>query len=214
MPPEIVEILKAITGANAVDINGKGRDIVSEPLPGKVFAATNDLLTFTDDSGVFFDRLVYLKFTRSFFPPDHADYLEGQEQGPDLETKLENELPGILNWAVQGLRRVREKKHFTQPASSLALKNEFAEDGSPIKRYVSDCLIRVPSGHVLSARSPRIRSGTLQSTVPSTRNCSGSGPRRRARIGRSGRRSAGHQPTASDASPTPWAFLFLPAGVL
>ena len=85
LPPEIVEILKAITGNDPLDINGKGRDIVSEPIHGKVIAATNNLLQFADDSGAFFDRLVPLKFTRSFLPPDHPDYIEGQEQDPGLE---------------------------------------------------------------------------------------------------------------------------------
>jgi putative DNA primase/helicase len=149
LPPEIVEILKAVTGADAIDINGKGRDIVTEPLPGKVFAATNDLLTFTDDSGAFFDRLVGLKFTRSFYRPDHPDYVEGQEQDPDLELKLEGELTGILNWALQGLKRVQARKRFTQPASSIALRNALSEEGAPIKRYVSDRLIHVPSSGLL-----------------------------------------------------------------
>lgn len=149
LPPEVVEILKAITGNDPIDINGKQRDIVSESLTGKVFAATNDLLTFEDVSGAFFDRLVVLKFTRSFYPPDHADYVKGQEQDPELEGTLLGELPGILNWALTGLQRVRTRQRFTQPASSIALKNELADDGSPVKRFVTDCLIRVPSGRVL-----------------------------------------------------------------
>ena len=149
MPTELVEILKAITGNDALDVNGKGRDIVSEPLPGKVFASSNDLIVFNDPSGVLFDRFVCLKFTRSFLPPDHPEFVEGQEQDPELEDKLEKELPGILNWAIAGLHRLRKQKRFTQPASSIGLRNELAEDGSPIKRFVGDCLIRVASGRAL-----------------------------------------------------------------
>ena len=148
LPPEIVEILKAITGNDQVDVNGKGRDIVSEPLTGKIIASTNDLLTFEDDSGALFDRLIALKFTRSFLPVDHPDYVEGQDQDPQLENKLQTELPGILNWAIQGLQRVKQRQRFTLPASSNALKEELAAEGSPVKRFVSDCLVREPAGRV------------------------------------------------------------------
>jgi len=148
LPPEVVEILKAITGGDDVDVNGKGRDIVSEPLHGKIIASTNDLLTFDDDSGAFFDRLVALKFTRSFLPADHPDYVDGQDQDPGLEDKLANELPGILNWAVAGLHRLQKRWRFTLPASSNALKNELAAEGSPIKRFAADHLVRDPGGRV------------------------------------------------------------------
>ena len=147
IPPEVVEIIKAIIGNDPIDVNGKGRDIVTEPLPGKIFAASNDMIDFIDPSGAFFERLITLKFTRSFLPPDHPDYVAGQDQDPDLKDKLTAELPGILNWAIQGLYRVKKNKRFIQSATSLALKNELAQEGTPIKKFISDCLVL--SGSVL-----------------------------------------------------------------
>jgi putative DNA primase/helicase len=141
LPPEIVEICKTISGGDGVDINGKGRDIVTRPLSGKIIASTNDLLEFNDPSGALFERLVGLKFTRRFLPKDHPEFIEGQEQDPELERKLDAELPGILNWALDGLARLRNKKRFSQPAASLALKTELSEEGSPVKKFIADCLI-------------------------------------------------------------------------
>ena len=146
LPPEIVEILKAISGNDPLDINGKCRDVVSEEIPGKIFAASNDLIEFVDPSGAFFERLVTLKFSRSFLPPEHPDYIEGQTQDPDLEEKLASELPGILNWAIAGLHRLRKHKQFTQPAASVALKNELLTDGSPIKQFLADRTVASPTG--------------------------------------------------------------------
>jgi putative DNA primase/helicase len=141
---ETIETLKAITGGDSLDINGKNRDITSEPIPAKIMAATNDLLEFNDDSGAFFDRMVALKFTKSFYPKNHDDYVEGQDQDPELETKLDAELAGIFVWAIDGRARLHQHKRFTQPAASLELKNTLREDGSPIKKFVSDCLVSVP----------------------------------------------------------------------
>ena len=148
LPSEIVEMLNIISGNDTLDINGKNRDIVSETLSGKLIATTNDLLVFDDPSGALFNRLIVLKFTRSFLPPDHPEHVEGQDQDPELEAKLALELPGILNWSIQGLQQLRKRWQFTRPASSVALKEELASESSPIKQFVANHLIRDPHGRV------------------------------------------------------------------
>ena len=49
-----------------------------------------------------------LVLTRSFY---------GRED-PALTARLLTELPGILNWAVHGYRRLRQRGYFVQPASA------------------------------------------------------------------------------------------------
>ena len=65
----------------------------------------------------------------------------GREQH-DLEPALEQELPAILNWALEGLRRlyhtgvvVRGRPTFTQPAASESIRLEMAGNASPMQEF-------------------------------------------------------------------------------
>ena len=62
-----------------------------------------------------------LSTTDSFFPEDHLRYNPKYKQDEKLGDKLKAELPGILNWALVGLKRVN-KKGFTSPKSSKDLR--------------------------------------------------------------------------------------------
>jgi putative DNA primase/helicase len=43
------------------------------------------------------------------------------------------EVPGILLWALQGLKRLRERQRFVQPDSALELVKTLEDLSSPIK---------------------------------------------------------------------------------
>ena len=55
-----------------------------------------------------------------------------------LLEKLLPELPGILNWALDGLDRLREQGHFTQPASARDAIRDLEDLASPISAFVRD----------------------------------------------------------------------------
>jgi putative DNA primase/helicase len=149
LPSDAMEVLKGISGLENMEIEGKHRDAVTETLQGIIFASSNDLIEFNDPSGALLNRLLVLKHTKSFLPPDNDDYVPGQEQDTTLKDKLLTELPGILNWALIGLKRITENKQFAQPAASKYLKNELREEGSPIKQFVKDCLVHKVDGVAL-----------------------------------------------------------------
>jgi hypothetical protein len=71
---------------------------------------SNDTPTFSDRSGALGGRMIYLKFDQSFY---------GRED-VSLTDKLLHELPGILNWALDGLERLDGRGRFTEPASGQA----------------------------------------------------------------------------------------------
>jgi putative DNA primase/helicase len=48
------------------------------------------------------------------------------------------ELPGILNWAIEGLKRLRSRGHFLQPASSQDAITEMEDLASPVGAFVRD----------------------------------------------------------------------------
>jgi len=69
-----------------------------------------------------------VQFTESF---------EGRENTGLTEELLE-ELPGILNLAMQGLRRLRERGYFELPASSAAAIDRILRKAAPIFGFIDD----------------------------------------------------------------------------
>jgi putative DNA primase/helicase len=48
------------------------------------------------------------------------------------------ELPGILNWSLEGRDRLMQRGYFVPPASSLEVMQELEDLGSPIKAFLRD----------------------------------------------------------------------------
>jgi putative DNA primase/helicase len=88
----------------------------------------------TDASGALASRFIVLVMRRSFY---------GQED-LGLFNRIVTELPGILNWAIAGWRRLNERGHFVVPASSAEAVRQFEDLGSPTNAFVRDrCIIGV-----------------------------------------------------------------------
>ena len=59
-----------------------------------------------------------------------------------LRKRLLTELPGILLWAIEGWRRLRERGRFVQPAASADLIDDLDELSSPIGQFVRErCVV-------------------------------------------------------------------------
>ena len=57
----------------------------------------------------------------------------------DLRPKLEKELPGIFNWALEGLKDLRKHGLFEAPVSKKLVKAHLAE-GKPWEGWIEDFL--------------------------------------------------------------------------
>lgn len=91
--------LKAITTGDKVSVERKYCRPQSMRLKAKLVFATNNLPIFDDSSDGFFRRLFIVPFSASFV---------GKDEDKQLKDKLVPELPGIFNWALDGLTRLRE----------------------------------------------------------------------------------------------------------
>lgn len=89
---------------------------------------TNELPHFRDSSGALAGRLLLLTMRESFF---------GKED-THLKNKLLQELAGILLWAIEGWRRLRDRGHFEQPKSGVELIGQLEELASPVMAFVRD----------------------------------------------------------------------------
>lgn len=124
----VIERLLSITGGGRLDVDRKNKAVWTGRLSTRITIASNELPWFRDSSGAIVGRMLVLHYKESFL---------GKED-PRLETALEAELPGILNWALAGLGRLARCGRFTQAASGEASIEEMREHASPVQAFVAD----------------------------------------------------------------------------
>ena len=136
---QVVERLLAISGRDTLTVDRKYRDPWTGQLPTRFVIISNELPRFGDASGAIAHRFVVLNLTKSWL---------GREDR-DLEPGLMAELPGILNWALDGLDRLSARDRFTEPSSSVDAVNALADLVSPVAAFVRDSCTRGANGEVL-----------------------------------------------------------------
>jgi putative DNA primase/helicase len=125
---DLVSRLLTLSGEDDITIPRKNKEDWTGTLNIRFLINSNHAPAFTDDSGVIADRFILIRFLQSFF---------GRED-PTLRDRLAKELPGILNWALDGLRDLREQGHFTQPTNSAELMEMMKFASSPILKCIED----------------------------------------------------------------------------
>ena len=124
----LIERLLSISGEDALTIDRKYRPPWTGPLGVRFLLLTNELPRFSDASTALAKRFVVLVLTRSFY----------QQEDPALLVKILPELPGILNWALDGLARLRAQGHFSEPASAREAIRELEDLASPMGAFLRD----------------------------------------------------------------------------
>ncbi|NJO55860.1 MAG: NTP-binding protein [Rhodospirillales bacterium] len=125
----VVERLLSISGEDALTVDRKNRTHWTGKLDTRIMVLTNELPRFHDQSSALPRRFIVLRTAQSFY---------GRED-PGLTQRLLVELPGILNWALAGLDRLRERGHFLQPESGQGDVELLHDAASPVSAFVRDC---------------------------------------------------------------------------
>ena len=125
--------LKAISGGDVVSVNRKHIKQIRAKIPARIVLVANKHPKLLDDSGALAKRELVITFTRSWLGDTKLD--------PHLGTKLQAELPGIANWALAGLKRLRANRGvFTVGEKGKAAALELEHAQSPALRFAHDCL--------------------------------------------------------------------------
>ena len=124
--------LKAMVTGDGVDAERKYKDPHTVYPRVKFLASTNHLPRLRDTSEGFKRRGVILTFSRTFAP---------EEQDACLDKKLRAELPGIMVFCVEGLRRLIKRGHMLPPPSSVAAMEEYRLEADPVRLFVEECLV-------------------------------------------------------------------------
>jgi putative DNA primase/helicase len=125
----IVERLLSITGEDGQTIDRKYNPCPWEgTLPTRFVVLTNELPKLGDSSGALASRFILLRMTESFYGrEDHG-----------LTDRLLTELPGILNWALDGWAELKRAGYFKQPASAQQAMEQLEDLASPVGAFVRE----------------------------------------------------------------------------
>ncbi|MBN2148276.1 MAG: hypothetical protein JW726_12885 [Anaerolineales bacterium] len=105
----------------------------------KVWWAMNQLPQIEDRSDAVFRRLILFPFFRTV-PEEQRDTY--------LKDRLFEELPGILNWALQGLTRLRENGRFTKSELAEAELKAYQRETQVEATFVEERLVDDPNGRI------------------------------------------------------------------
>lgn len=121
----VEEVIISATGGDMIAVEEKyGRQEGVTPV-GILTISSNELLDI-QNINAFFSRLVVIPHMISF---------EGLENF-NLEKELMEELPGILNWALEGLYKVGKLKRFPEPEISKIAKEDMIETLNPMSAFI------------------------------------------------------------------------------
>jgi putative DNA primase/helicase len=133
-----VETLLSVAAGEPQCVNRKFLKPVKVSLPTRLMVISNELPQVSDTSGALAGRFLILHFTQSF--------LHREDHG--ITARCLRELPSILLWSLEGLRRLRTNDRFTVPASSLESHQDLMETISPVTGFVSDRCTLDPEARV------------------------------------------------------------------
>ncbi|OME28912.1 hypothetical protein BSK63_23670 [Paenibacillus odorifer] len=142
------QMFKAITGGDVVTVEQKFKTAFSCKLICKLLVLLNTLPQTKDLTHGYFRRLVLIPFDNRF---------EGEAEDKNLLDKLLVELEGILNFALEGLKRLRSQNYvFTESTAVSDSVEEYRREQNPVIEFVEDMVRVVPTGHVKRPNVPGI----------------------------------------------------------
>jgi putative DNA primase/helicase len=134
----IVENILRITGEDSLSVERKHIGAWSGKLSTRFVMASNETPAFSDASGALANRFIMFKFSKSFLGSEDFS----------LTKRLLRELPGITNWALDGLSRLTERGYLISPAAGSEMAQELREQASPIASFVADKCVVHPHASV------------------------------------------------------------------
>jgi P4 family phage/plasmid primase-like protien len=124
--------LNAIISGEPIQVERKYRDPFTVIPRAKVCWAMNELPKVADANSGLFRRVKVVTFPK---------LAEGQ-QDPEIKRHIEQEGAGILNWALEGLRRLKERGYFEIPAGVVGATKQFKKNNDVPCLFVEDRCIQ------------------------------------------------------------------------
>ncbi|RQN09155.1 hypothetical protein EHW71_12940 [Clostridium butyricum] len=138
------ENLKAVISGDNITIDIKHKEPIDYKPICKLIFLVNSLPNTSDLTHGYFRKILIVPFNRKF---------EGKDKDVSLFEKIKkSEMSGILNWALDGLKRLRANDYrFTESAAINELLDKYQEEQNPVIRFVKEMFI-VDEGNKISRK--------------------------------------------------------------
>lgn len=128
------ENLKAVISGDNITIDIKHKEPIDYKPICKLIFLVNSLPNTSDLTHGYFRKILIVPFNRKF---------EGKDKDVNLFEKIKkSEMSGILNWALEGLKRLRANNYrFTESSAINELVDKYQEEQNPVIRFVKDVFV-------------------------------------------------------------------------
>lgn len=128
---EYEDNFKKVVGGEPVSCSPKYIPTFTYKPYAKQAYASNGWPRVSDHSEAFFNRLIIIPCDRVF---------DEYQQNKDLKEQLTEELSGIFNWAVDGLQRLNERKHFEILPFMKEARQDLRDESNPIDVFFRETI--------------------------------------------------------------------------
>lgn len=132
---EETDTFKVLVSGDAISAERKGRDPFTFRNTARLLFSANELPRSSDNSHGFFRRWIILDFPHSF-PPGSP----GRDERLIEKLTTPQELSGLLNMALDGLRRLKRRGFFEESASCRAELDEYKRTNDSVRLFCDERL--------------------------------------------------------------------------
>ncbi len=104
----------------------------------KFVMSANEFPKITDHSSAFYKRLILIPCNRVFEP---------HEQNRNLRNELLTELSGVLNWSIEGLRKLIKRGQFEEKQFMKEAVSELEDENNPVNEFFKEFIEVEMSGN-------------------------------------------------------------------
>lgn len=124
---------KTIVSGDAIDAERKNRDPFFFRPYSRLLYSANEIPKSPDRSFAYYRRWCIIPFSNTFTP--------GVNEDKNIIEKItpEHELSGLLNFAINGLKRLHNQQVFTEPEPVKQALSEYMKANDTVEAFISDC---------------------------------------------------------------------------
>ena len=135
---DVEGFFKSVTSGDEIPVERKGIDGWKARAIARMVFATNVMPAFTDRSAGVWDRVRIIPFNQVFRGKPNQNH--------NLTAELLEELPGIFNWALRGLARLRTLQTFPECPEGEAIKEEHRNNCDHERAFLQEFTEAAPGG--------------------------------------------------------------------
>jgi len=139
--------LKSIVSGEPLTAEYKGLNAFQfEPVANLLFSC-NTVPKTKDKTDGWYRRQLIIPFDQKFT----ANSVTSQK----MITNMTAEMPGIFNWLISGLRRVKARGYFIVSTDLKAVQHVYKASNDPMEGFLTDCIKKVSVDHMYSKTQSR-----------------------------------------------------------